>query len=59
MNPFRLLTSCAFGVALAAAVSSPATSAECFLQRNINGFSAPNDRTLYVRVGLATSGGWT
>ncbi len=25
---------------------------QCFYRRNINGFSAPNDRTLYVRVGV-------
>ena len=25
---------------------------QCFYRRNINGFSAPNDRTLYIRVGV-------
>ncbi|HEY1880246.1 MAG TPA: DUF6491 family protein [Caulobacteraceae bacterium] len=45
MNAFRLLTPMALGAVLASA--DP-----CFLQRNINGFSAPNDRTVYVRVGV-------
>ncbi len=25
---------------------------QCFLARNINGFNAPDDRTLYIRVGV-------
>jgi hypothetical protein len=30
----------------------PSTPDQCFLARNINGFSAPNDRTVLVRVGV-------
>src|SRR5258708_26206740 len=26
---------------------------QCFVRRNINGFSAPNDRTVYIRVGVS------
>ena len=48
MNAFKLLTA----AALAAAIASPSLASPCFLQRNINGFSAPNDRTVYVRVGV-------
>jgi hypothetical protein len=50
MNRFRLLAPLVLGVALAAA--GAASADPCFLQRNINGFSAPNDRTVYVRVGV-------
>jgi hypothetical protein len=34
--------------------SSPALAAgkSCFYARNVGGFSAPNDRTLYVRAGV-------
>jgi len=44
--------------ALAAAVvdAQPAarhTNDQCFVRRNINGFSAPNDRTVYIRVGVS------
>ncbi len=36
---------------------APATAAakpqnQCFYSRNINGFNAPDDRTLYIRVGV-------
>ena len=53
MTSFRLLSGAAVGAALAASALSPAMAAECFLQRNINGFSAPSDRTVYVRVGVS------
>lgn len=38
----------------AAAVNAqpPASHNQCFYVRNINGFNAPNDRTLYIRVGV-------
>ena len=36
----------------AAAAAPPVAHDQCFLRRNVNGFSAPNDRTLYVRVGV-------
>ncbi len=50
-------------VALLAALALPAattnaqppaapTGQECFLTRNINGFNAPDDKTLYIRVGV-------
>lgn len=48
MKASRLL----LAAALAAFSVSPTLAAQCFLQRNINGFSAPDDRTLYVRVGV-------
>jgi hypothetical protein len=38
----------------AAASAAPATGRnQCFVRRNINGFSAPNDRTVYIRVGVS------
>jgi hypothetical protein len=30
----------------------PAAKRACFFTRNVNGFAAPDDRTLYVRVGV-------
>jgi hypothetical protein len=39
--------------AAAAAAAPPATHNQCFVRRNINGFSAPNDRTVYIRVGVS------
>lgn len=39
--------------ATAAAAAPPVAHDQCFLRRNVNGFSAPNDRTLYVRVGVS------
>jgi hypothetical protein len=35
----------------AAASTAAAAGRDCFLQRNINNFAAPDNRTLYVRVG--------
>lgn len=49
MNRFRLLIPLVLGAGIAGAASAD----PCFLQRNINGFSAPNDRTVYVRVGVS------
>jgi hypothetical protein len=49
MSAFRVFAAVAIAGALAA---GSATAADCFLQRNINGFSAPNDRTVYIRVGV-------
>jgi hypothetical protein len=46
-----VMTALAATVAAGAVAASPSTD-PCFLQRNINGFAAPNDRTLYVRVGV-------
>src|ERR1700761_7803647 len=35
------------------APQSPGKSEQaCFYRRNINGFNAPNDRTVYIRVGV-------
>lgn len=30
-----------------------AGGSQCFVRRNINGFSAPNDSTVYIRVGVS------
>jgi hypothetical protein len=30
-----------------------AGASPCFVRRDINGFSAPNDRTVYIRVGVS------
>jgi hypothetical protein len=43
----------ALTAAAAAASASPATHNQCFVRRDINGFSAPNDRTVYIRVGVS------
>jgi hypothetical protein len=53
----RLAASAAIvaGVVLAASVADaqPAgRSQQCFWKRNINGFQAPNNRTVYIRVGV-------
>jgi hypothetical protein len=44
----------ALGVAAISAGQSVAKpqASQCFVRRNINGFSAPNDRTVYIRVGV-------
>jgi hypothetical protein len=39
-------------VAAGAAVAQPPAANQCILVRNINSFNAPNDRTVYVRVGV-------
>ena len=51
---------CALAVALPMAASPPAVQLasdhggrECLFTRNINGFNAPNERTVYVRVGVS------
>jgi len=36
-----------------AAPRAEARGPGCFVRRDINGFSAPNDRTLYIRVGIS------
>lgn len=58
-------SACRLIVAVAAATSALAAAVvdaqpparhsndQCFVRRNINGFSAPNDRTVYVRVGVS------
>jgi hypothetical protein len=56
----RLAASAA--VLAGAVLSAPVVSAQpasdsshgsqCFVRRNINGFMAPNDRTVYIRVGV-------
>jgi hypothetical protein len=38
--------------AVSAQPSQSHSSNQCFYTRNINGFQAPNDHTLYVRVGV-------
>ena len=64
----RNITSKAIGLAASAAVlagavfSAPVVSAQpaadsshgnqCFVRSNINGFQAPDDRTVYIRVGV-------
>jgi hypothetical protein len=47
-----LATLATAGPAAGPAAAQPRGQEQCFLVRNINGFSAPNDRTLYVRVGV-------
>ncbi|HEY2659946.1 MAG TPA: DUF6491 family protein [Caulobacteraceae bacterium] len=48
----------ALAILPAAAPAQPAKKApdkaqdQCFLSRDVNGFSAPNDHTVYVRVGV-------
>lgn len=37
----------------AAAAAPSATHNQCFVRRNVNGFSAPDDRTVYIRVGVS------
>lgn len=37
----------------AAAAQPAAKGSSCFVRRNIYGFSAPNDRTVYIRVGVS------
>jgi Family of unknown function (DUF6491) len=65
----RNITSKAIGLAASAAIlagaglSAPVVSAQpaagpshgnqCFLRSNINGFQAPDDRTVYIRVGVS------
>lgn len=57
-NPFRLGLA-AFALAIAALASSfasaqtPPHQQQCLYVHNINGFNAPNDRTIYVRVGVS------
>jgi len=64
----RNITTKAIGLAASAAIlvgaglSAPVVSAQpaadsshgnqCFLRSNINGFQAPDDRTVYIRVGV-------
>ena len=57
-NPFRVGVA-AFAFAIAALASSstsaqtPPHQQQCLYVHNINGFNAPNDRTIYVRVGVS------
>jgi hypothetical protein len=55
----RLTITLAAAVALLAGCAAPPSSStattsnrNCFLPRNVNGFAAPDDQTLYVRVGV-------
>jgi len=48
---FSILATAVATTALAQTPAKPRAN-RCFLQRNINGFAAPDDRTLYVRVGV-------
>jgi hypothetical protein len=36
-----------------AKTDAPKKDDACFVRRNINGFSAPNDHTVYIRVGVS------
>ncbi len=61
-NPFAASLALSLGVQLGMAAPSSAAAADpgsaakshdtCFVRRDINGFSAPNDRTVYIRVGI-------
>jgi hypothetical protein len=51
---------CALAVALPMAASPPAVQlasdhggGQCLFTRNINGFNAPNEHTVYVRIGVS------
>jgi hypothetical protein len=50
MKTFKVLAMASIAVSLASAAA--AAGSDCFLQRNISNFSAPDDRTVYVRVGV-------
>jgi hypothetical protein len=54
MSASKFIASLSLGAALAAgpALAQPPAPSQCFLVRNINSFIAPNDRTVYVRVGV-------
>ena len=52
MNALKLFAASGLTLAVAAGGAGAATQDQCFMSRNINGFSAPNDRTVYVRVGV-------
>jgi hypothetical protein len=47
----------ALGLAVVAAIPASSTAQqrprECFIVRNVNGFNAPDDRTLYIGVGAS------
>ncbi|HEX4195811.1 MAG TPA: DUF6491 family protein [Caulobacteraceae bacterium] len=53
---FAASAAIAAGVVLSATAASAQPAAnngnQCFWKRNINGFQAPNDRTVYIRVGV-------
>ncbi|MGH7023771.1 MAG: DUF6491 family protein [Caulobacteraceae bacterium] len=51
MNALKLAVLSSLAAVTVGGVSA-APQNQCFLSRNINGFSAPNDRTVYVRVGV-------
>lgn len=42
----------ALGATAASAADKPAAKNECFWARNVTSFAAPDDKTLYVRVGV-------
>ncbi|MFI4965420.1 MAG: DUF6491 family protein [Caulobacterales bacterium] len=42
----------ALGATAAAAADKPAPRNQCFWARNVSSFAAPDNRTLYVRVGV-------
>jgi len=53
MNAFRVLAIAAVASVLAAgAAAAKDNGRDCFLQRNVNGFSAASDSTVYVRTGV-------
>jgi hypothetical protein len=54
MSKAKLLASFGLAATLAAgaAPAQPAGQSQCFLVRNINSFNAPNDSTVYLRVGV-------
>lgn len=52
-----MLRSLFLGIAAMAAVSSPALAQkpanQCFLSSDVNNFNAPDDHTVYIRVGVS------
>jgi hypothetical protein len=51
MKAFNVLAAAAVASTLLAGAAS-AAGTDCFLQRSVNGFSAADDRTVYIRVGV-------
>ena len=60
MSAIRLLGAITIGAALAAAAAHPGfaqpaakSAGQCFLADDVNGFNAPDDHTLYIKVGVS------
>lgn len=51
-KPLSYLVAAVLLASFGSAAAAPARGPGCFLRRDVNGFSAPNDRTLYIRVSV-------